>query len=157
MAFEREKEQMTQLPDVEEAIFLRFPQDTAVPAGKVVLDLKLPMLAAGDRFLAERICLHVEGPEKVCIIGRNGVGKTSLLRQIADQLLHRRDLKAAYMPQNYAEQLPDHMTPVEFLNKSGSLEEAIAAVDANGRLHIAGDNFATLAGRERLIAQWTHG
>ena len=34
--FEREAEDMTQLPEVEEAAFLRFPEGTAVPAGKTV-------------------------------------------------------------------------------------------------------------------------
>ena len=122
--FDKEKERMTQLPDVEEAIFLRFPRQAGIPSGKVVLDLDLPELTAADRVLARDIRLHVEGPEKLCIIGRNGVGKTTLLKQIAAQLLPRKDLRAAYMPQNYAELLPADLTPVEFLNTSGSLEEA---------------------------------
>ncbi len=122
--FEREKERMTQLPEVEEAIFLRFPENLTVPAGKVVLDLNLPALTAAGRTLARDIQLHVEGPEKLCIIGRNGVGKTTLLREIAARLLPRTDLKAAYMPQNYEELLPLHQTPVDFLNQSGSRAEA---------------------------------
>lgn len=122
--FEREKERMTQLPDVEEAIFLRFPENCAIPAGKVVLDLDIQHLMAEERVLAENLRLHVEGPEKICIIGRNGVGKTTLLKVIAGQLLPRTDLKTAYMPQNYQELLPVERTPVEFLNRSGSREEA---------------------------------
>lgn len=122
--FEKEKERLTQLPDVEEAIFLRFSEDIRVPAGKVVLDLDLPELRIGETILAQHIRLHVEGPEKICIIGRNGVGKTTLLNQIAGHLLKQRDLRAAYMPQNYAEALPLKRTPVEYLNCSGSLEEA---------------------------------
>lgn len=122
--FEREKERMTQLPDVEEAIFLRFPETIQLPAGKVVLDLELPELKAANQVLAHDIRLHVEGPEKLCIIGRNGVGKTSLLREIAARLLPRTDVKAAYMPQTYEDLLPMEETPVDFLNKSGSREEA---------------------------------
>ena len=122
--FEKEKARMTQLPDVEEAIFLRFPSETSVPAGKVVLDLALPALTVEGRVLAKNVSLHVEGPEKLCIIGRNGVGKTTLLRQIAAQLLPRTDIRAAYMPQNYEEMLPADQTAVEFLNRSGSREEA---------------------------------
>lgn len=122
--FEKEKERMTQLPDVEEAIFLRFPETVRLPAGKAVLDLDLPVLAVEGRVLARNIKLHVEGPEKLCIIGRNGVGKTTLLREITARLLPRTDLKAAYMPQNYEDLLPLHQTPVEFLNQTGSREEA---------------------------------
>lgn len=122
--FEKEKERMTQLPDVEEAIFLRFPETVQLPAGKVVLDLDLPELTVENRILARGVRLHVEGPEKLCIIGRNGVGKTTLLREIAARLTPRTDLKAAYMPQNYEDLLPMEETPVEFLNRSGSREEA---------------------------------
>jgi len=122
--FEREKERMTQLPDVEDAIFLRFPQQTSIPAGKIVLDLNLPTLSVDGRVLASNLHLHVEGPEKVCIIGRNGVGKTTFLRQIAEELMQKSDLRTFYMPQNYQDLLPTTQTPVDYLNRSGSREEA---------------------------------
>lgn len=122
--FEREKERMTQLPDVEDTIFLRFPENIILPSGKTVLDLDIPKLSVEDRILSQKIKLHVEGPEKICIIGKNGVGKTTLLKYIAEQLLSRRDLCAAYMPQNYEELLPENESPVDYLNRSGSREEA---------------------------------
>ena len=117
--FEREAENMTQLPEVEEAVFLRFPAGTAVPAGKTVLDLHLPQLRAGERLLAENVRLHVSGGEKVGILGPNGAGKTTLLRHIAEELLGRRDLHAAYMSQDYADTLPLERTPVEYLAPEG--------------------------------------
>ncbi|MDD6033227.1 MAG: ATP-binding cassette domain-containing protein [Oscillospiraceae bacterium] len=120
--FEREKENLTQLPDVEEAIMLRFPESTAFPRGKRLLDFSLPVLETG-RVLARNISLTVTGPEKLCIIGRNGAGKTTLLRKIAQELLPRTDIKAAYMPQDYEELLRDAGTPVEFLCKTGDREE----------------------------------
>ena len=54
--FEREKENMTELPDVEEAIMLRFPDSTAFPAGKRLLDFSLETLET-DRLLAKDIRL----------------------------------------------------------------------------------------------------
>lgn len=117
--FEREAEDMTKLPEVEEAAFLRFPEGTAVPAGKTVLDLRLPELRAGDRLLAKDIRLHVSGGEKVGILGPNGAGKTTLLRRIAEELLSRRDLRAAYMSQDYADTLPMDRTPVAYLAPEG--------------------------------------
>lgn len=117
--FEREAENMTQLPEVEEAAFLRFPEGTAVPAGKTVLDLHLPELRVGERLLARDIRLHVSGGEKVGILGPNGAGKTTLLRWIAEELLSRRDLRAAYMSQDYADTLPMEKTPVEYLAPEG--------------------------------------
>lgn len=117
--FEREAEHMTQLPEVEEAVFLRFPAGAAVPAGKTVLDLRLPELRAGEKQLAKDISLHVSGGEKVGILGPNGAGKTALLRRIAEELLPRRDIHAAYMPQDYTDTLPLEKTPVQYLAPEG--------------------------------------
>ena len=121
--FDREREDMTEFPDSEEAILVGFGPDTAVPGGKTVVDFTLPRLEAGGELLARNIRLYVRGAEHVCIIGNNGAGKTTLLRQIANELLPRRDLRAAYMPQDYGETVDQGQTPVEFLVKSGEKEE----------------------------------
>lgn len=118
--FERERGDMTEFPDSEEAILVGFDPEVAMPAGKTVLELDLPELCAGDgTLLARNVMLTVRGPEHICITGRNGVGKTTLLRIIAEQLLARTDIKAAYMPQNYGETVDQSLTPVEFLTDSG--------------------------------------
>lgn len=135
--FEREAEDMTQLPEVEEAVFLRFSPEIVLPAGKTVLDLRLDELTAGDRVLARDLRLHVAGGEKVGILGRNGVGKTTLLRRIAEALLARRDLRAAYMSQDYAETLPLDQTPVAFLAPSGSREDETRARTFLGSIRFA--------------------
>lgn len=122
--FQQEKERLTQMPEMEEAIFLRFPEDIRLPRGKRVLDLSLPRLEAGEKLLAEQLRLTVTGPERIGIIGPNGCGKTTLLRLVAEELLSRRDLRAAYMPQNYADTLDLEKSPLELLNRSGSREEA---------------------------------
>ena len=116
--FERQAENMTQRPDTEEAIFFRFAQGEGIPAGKWVIDYALPLLKAGEKELARDIRLQVRGPEKLCIVGRNGMGKTTLLRLIAGQLLDRNDIRAAYMPQNYEEMLDPELTPAEYLARA---------------------------------------
>lgn len=120
---ERERENATELPDSEDAILVGFREDAGLPAGKTVVDFSLPCLEIGEKRLAENIRLHVRGPEHICIIGENGRGKTTLLRRLAEELLPRRDLKAAYMPQDYGEQVDGAQTPVEFLARSGEKEE----------------------------------
>lgn len=125
--FEKEFEQMTQIPDVEEAFMVKFGSDIYVPNGKVVLELKLPQLKVADRLLAKDIELVVTGPEKICIVGKNGVGKTTLLSYIADCLSTRKDIKMAYMPQDYEVLLDMDMTPVDYLATEGGSESMTRA------------------------------
>ena len=135
--FEREAEDMTKLPEVEMAMFLSFPEDVRLPAGKTVLDLALPELRAGERLLSQNIRLRVYGGEKVGIIGPNGTGKTTLLRLIAAELLQRRDLRAAYMSQDYAETLPLDRTPIQYLAPGGDTASETRARTYLGSLRYA--------------------
>ncbi len=126
--FEREREQMTALPQWEEAILTAFDPDRAtLPAGKAVLRLALPELRAGERVLSRDVGLDVTGPEKIGIVGENGAGKSTLLRQIAALLLPRTDLRAAYMPQDYGDTLLGDQTPVELLAPSGHRDDITRA------------------------------
>ena len=124
--FEREHSEMTQLPETEDEIFVRFSPEITSSRGKTILDLHLDTLANAGGELAKNIDLHIGGGEKVCIVGRNGAGKTTLLRLIAERLLARTDIKAAYMPQDYAECMDMSLTPVEFLSRTGDKEELTA-------------------------------
>ena len=124
--FEREDENMTQMPETEYPIFFRLgTASTEVPAGKTVIEYDLPILYTPDgrRELAHSIHIRVKGAEKVCIIGANGAGKTTLIKRIAQELLARHDICVEYMPQNYEELLDFSMTPVEFLAKNGDKDE----------------------------------
>ena len=124
--FEREDENMTQMPEQEEAIFFKLgDKSSAIPAGKTVIEYYLDELWTidGTRKLADDIFLRIRGSEKICIIGKNGCGKTTLIKKIAEELLKRDDIRAMYMPQNYEEQLNLDITPVDYLDKSGDKEE----------------------------------
>ncbi|MBS6396318.1 MAG: ABC-F family ATP-binding cassette domain-containing protein [Clostridiales bacterium] len=121
--FQREHERFTELPDTENAIFIKFGEQVQMPNGKRVLEYEKEELTVDDRVLARNIRLEVTGPRRVCIIGRNGVGKSTMLRDIARQLLARNDLHACYMPQNYEELLDMEQTPVEYLTVTGEKEE----------------------------------
>ena len=123
--YEREKEEMAEIPDLEEAMYIRFGGSSAIPAGKTVLDLSIDQLMCpdGTRVLATDINLFIRGSEKVCIIGENGTGKSTLIKVIADMLLSRADLRAMYMPQNYSDIIDDRLTPVDYLSVTFDKEE----------------------------------
>ena len=122
--YEREREDRIPPPEEESPIGFRFNGQRAMPAGKTVLELALPELRTrdGDRVLARDVSLLVRGPEKVCITGPNGCGKTTLLRHILAELSKKPELRVGYMPQDYGELLPPDRTPAEYLAADDSPE-----------------------------------
>lgn len=116
--FERERDDMTVMPEQEEAIFAKL--DCApLPADKTVLDLACPALTIDGRTLCRDIRLTVRAKDKLCICGKNGVGKSTLLRLIRDTLEKRADLRVFYMPQDPGGLLDPRLSPVELLSPSG--------------------------------------
>ena len=144
--FEREAANMTQRPEVEEAIFLRFSPEIHLPAGKVVLDLRCPTLCAGEKVLSSDVCLRVMGNEKIGIIGSNGAGKTTLIRLISEELSGQKDLKVAFMPQDYSDRLPMNSTVLDFLAPSGHKDDISRASTFLGSIRFAREEMFHLIG-----------
>ena len=132
--FEREKEDFLDVPDVEEAIALFFPESLRLPRGKRVVETTLPILSVDGRVLARDIRLTVSGGEHVAIIGKNGTGKTTLLKQLWEALRTRTDIRAGWMPQSYDEALNPEETPVGLLAPGGGKEAVTRAYTALGSL-----------------------
>ena len=151
--FEKEFENMTEIPETEDAIFIKFGEKAELPSGKTVLDVLIPELKVEDRILAENVELKVRGPEKVCIVGKNGCGKTTFLRLVAELLKERKDIKVSYMPQNYEELLNMQQTPVEYLSETGDKEEISKIRTYLGSMKYTADemqhNIADLSGGQK--------
>ena len=113
--FEREKENFTDFPQEEEAILAKFDESIHLPSGKTVLDFSSDKLCLGERVLSQNLQLSVSGGEHIGITGRNGVGKSTLLEILWDKLKDRRDITAAFMPQDYSEILDFDKTPIRYL------------------------------------------
>jgi ATPase subunit of ABC transporter with duplicated ATPase domains len=127
-ALEKRLEEMplTERPDVEEAIHIFFNNHASISNQRIILDLKLDELKIGNKALSRNIELIVKGLEKVVIIGKNGIGKTSLLKIIYQNLTSKEDLKVGYMPQNYEDMLDKETIAFNYLmNISYSMEESI--------------------------------
>ncbi|MCL2752820.1 MAG: ATP-binding cassette domain-containing protein [Defluviitaleaceae bacterium] len=101
---ERQAEEFFDIPQMEEAILAGFDPKTHIPNGKVILDIPQ---------------LRVVGAARIGIVGKNGVGKTTLLRQMWNELKDRKDIIAVYMPQDYKEVLDYSQSVLDFLAPSG--------------------------------------
>lgn len=125
--YERQHREMTEYPTYELPIVTKWNAALPIPAGKTVLECDIPELRQGEHLLAKDIRLQVRGPEKLCIIGKNGVGKSTLLRHIWELLRQRDDIRACYMPQNYEELLDREETPLDYLVPDGRKEDVTIA------------------------------
>ena len=99
------EEELTEIPDTEEAIKLIVDTSVTIPAKKTVLKLNLPELVAGNMVLANNVSLEIVGPEKIAIIGKNGCGKSTLIKIIVKELENTHGIKVGYFSQNYYETL----------------------------------------------------
>ena len=124
---DKEEEELTQLPEAEWAILPKWEPGIELSRGKVVLDYALDELRVGDRLLSKDIRLKIVGPQKVCILGPNGCGKSTLMDHIAGELLTRKDIRCTYMPQRYGEGVSYSMRPEEFLAPDGDKESVTKA------------------------------
>ena len=110
-----EERRSTERLETEDPIYFTFDSDTAIPSGKRIIELDLKKLRIGNKVLAKNIELNVYGPSKVGIIGTNGVGKTTLLKEIHRRLENTPDIRVGYVPQEYSEVLDDKDVVMDYL------------------------------------------
>ncbi|MFA5602891.1 MAG: ATP-binding cassette domain-containing protein [Bacilli bacterium] len=134
---------LTESPDVEEAIKFNFNENIAIPNGKIILDYKKDSLKIGDKEILRDISLIIKGPEKVVIIGKNGVGKSTLFKDFYNILKDRDDITLGYMPQNYGDFLDAKMNASTYLNESGTKEEETRVRMYMGSMKFTGDEMLT--------------
>ena len=113
-------EELTEIPEVEEAINLIVDKNIVVPNQKKVIDVNIKELKAGGKKLSQNINFKIFGPQKVAITGNNGCGKTTFLKTILPILQNTTSLKVGYFSQNYSENLNYSATPVEELQEANA-------------------------------------
>ncbi len=110
---------LTEVPDVEENINFSFESNVMVTKMKKIVTMDIPELLVGDKLLARNIKLEIIGNVHMCIIGNNGVGKSTLLKMINEKIRNRDDIKIGYMPQNYDDVLNAYDDVFSFLCSNG--------------------------------------
>ncbi len=99
------------------------------PAGKRLLDARGLRASAGSRVLFESLDIVLHGPVRIGIVGRNGSGKSRLLRLLAGLdrpnagEIHRSGLPIAWLDQHAALPLPDATVLSNFRVAQSSLHE----------------------------------
>ena len=111
---EEKRKNLTDKYEPEEAIDVFF-EEVNINPNKIILELDINELKINDRVLSKDIHLYVEAKDKICIIGDNGTGKSTLIRIIKDELLKREDIKVGYMPQNYYEVMDYNAGVLDYL------------------------------------------
>jgi len=105
---------LTELPDVEEGIRFAF-EDVMIPSTKSILKLHIPKLEVDGKVLSQNIQFDITGNSHLCIVGKNGAGKSILIKVIYETLKERTDIKIGYMPQIYEDILNQYEYVMDFL------------------------------------------
>ena len=130
--------ELTEVPDVEESISFSF-EEVEIPRAKNIINLNIDELKVSNKVLSKNIKLDVIGNVHLCIIGKNGVGKSTLIKLIYNELKDRNDIKVGYMPQTYDDILNNYKCVLDFVCPNGSKDEITKARTFLGNMKFTRD------------------
>jgi ATPase subunit of ABC transporter with duplicated ATPase domains len=143
----KEKESFEDIPDKDEAMNAFFSDEARLPASKVVFALvDVPIFDSSGHVLIKKASLSLVGPSHIAIIGRNGIGKSSFLRELYAKNRDRKDIKLAYMPQDYSEALDYQARAIDYLVPSLDKKEAGRVRSMMGALRFETDEMLSSIG-----------
>ena len=77
-----------------------------------LVSLQEVSVSFGGPLVLDRVTLHIESGQRVCLLGRNGEGKSSLMRIISAELTpdqgdvqHQQGLRIGHLPQNAPQEI----------------------------------------------------
>ena len=111
----KEKDKFIDIPEREEAIDIYFDTNVSIPLGKTVINITIEPLTIKGKILSKKVDLLIKGNKKLAIIGMNGSGKTTFLKEIYNQNINRDDISIGYMSQNYEDVFIKEETALQFL------------------------------------------
>jgi ATP-binding cassette subfamily F protein 3 len=123
---------------------MKFPP--APRSGRVVVEAKNVSKSYGDLLVLHNLDLTVESGEKVAFVGRNGEGKTTLVKIILKQIEHDglvalgHNVKVGYFAQNQAQLLNEELTVFETIDEIATGEIRTKIRDILGAFLFSGED-----------------
>jgi ATPase subunit of ABC transporter with duplicated ATPase domains len=143
----KEKESFEEVPDKDEAMNAFFSEEVSLPASKVVFALvDVPISDSCGHVLVKEARLSLVGPSHIAIVGKNGIGKSSFLRELYAKNKERKDIKLAYMPQDYSEILDYQARAIDYLVPSLDKNEVGRVRSMMGALRFETDEMLSAIG-----------
>lgn len=133
--FEREAANFEEIPFRDEVINIQFDDVQGLKGNRDVLLLNDKKIDLYNGKTLNHLNFRVQSFDKVGIVGNNGVGKSTFLKEIYRILSKDNSVSVGYMPQNYSEKLPPDRSPIEYLKVSGSKDEQTEIMTALGNLN----------------------
>ncbi len=122
--YQKEKDLFIDIPEKEEPMYIYFEKENKVNSKKTILDLDLVDFKLPNGIVIPNIKLNISVIDKVVITGKNGIGKTTLIKYIYDEL-GKRSVKVGYISQNYFDIMDKEDTVLYYLlNKQTKYNES---------------------------------
>ena len=109
--YQKEDSNRTEFPENMDSIALFFNDISTLDKNKRILSWKNHQLPSG-----QIINLDIFGQDKLVITGKNGIGKTRLIKQIYHDLNQNQQLSIGYMPQDYDSFFSKEISALNFLD-----------------------------------------
>ncbi len=120
----KEIEDFVEIPEKEEPLNIFFQDFGKKNPQKNILNIDIDNFELLNGEIIDKVKLSVKGNDKIAILGKNGSGKSTIVRHI-NELLIKDNIKVGYISQNYLEVLDLNQTPVEFiLNNQKTFDES---------------------------------
>lgn len=146
------KSNMTQKADVEASVTFQFQNSMKGHASKVYLDFKNITLQHDTDVLVSNLSWMIVGAKRIAILGSNGVGKTTLLQAMREEM-QSKGFQVGYMAQTYDTIFDTNKTAFECICTSKEKDAMTRAQTYLGSLnftyHEMHQPFAMLSGGQK--------
>ncbi|MCK4663055.1 MAG: ABC-F family ATP-binding cassette domain-containing protein [Bacteroidales bacterium] len=143
----------------EDTLTMHFKFPPAPHSGTIVVETMDLSKSYDELLVLKNVNLIIEKGEKVCFVGKNGEGKTTLSKVIIGELQHEgvlkigHNVKIGYYAQNQAELLDDNKTVLQTIDDEAVGEIRTKVRDILGSFLFSGDDVdkkvSVLSGGER--------